>query len=244
MIAAPSTVPSASAVVDAADRGRGAAWLDRGLVIAELAGRDPDRLRGEPVGRLQGAVLTLHEALSGGELAATTVCPSCAALVEFTLPVTALRGMTGGPSNGCLDLGDTAITWRAPTAEDLRGAAGAVDPVAALRAACLAVTVAGREVAASDLPAEAVVAAEQAMAVADPLAEVLVDVACPECGASFDADVDPIGFVWAEVEALAVRLLREVDELARAYGWPEEIVLGLPAPRRAAYLAIVRGDEP
>lgn len=237
-------VPSAAALLDAADRGRGAGWLDRGLVLAALAGDEPARLADEPIGRLQEAVLLIHASIAGDDLEATTVCPQCAAVVEFALPVAALLPRDGGPSSGCLDLGAFELTWHAPTTGDLRLAAEAADPSTALRVACITATVDGREVTASDLPADALVAAERAMADADPLAEVLVAVACPECGAEFDADVDPIGFVWAEVEARAVRLLHEVDELARAYGWTEDVILALPPARRTAYLAIVRGDAP
>jgi hypothetical protein len=68
---------------------------------------------------------------------------------------------------------------------------------------------------------------------------VLVSLDCPECGAGFDADLDPAAFVWAEVEARARRVLIEVDALARAYGWTEADVLALSESRRAAYLAIV-----
>ena len=79
------------------------------------------------------------------------------------------------------------------------------------------------------------------MAQADPLAEVLVALQCPECGAAFDADLDPSGFVWEVLEARAAQTLREVDELARAYGWTEDVILGLAPARRTAYLEIVRG---
>ena len=82
------------------------------------------------------------------------------------------------------------------------------------------------------------------MAASDPLAEVLIALRCPECGASFDADLDPIGFVWTDLEVSAERTLRDVDELARAYGWTEDEILSLPASRRSAYLSIVRGGRP
>ena len=76
------------------------------------------------------------------------------------------------------------------------------------------------------------------MAEADPLAEVLVDVVCPACAAQFVADLDIASFVWAEVRARAQRLLRDVDVLARAYGWTEPEVLALTDRRRDAYLAL------
>ena len=78
------------------------------------------------------------------------------------------------------------------------------------------------------------------MAQADPLAEVLADVACPACGTAFVADLDLGSFVWTEVRARAQSLLRQVDALARAYGWTEPEVLALDERRRGAYLELVR----
>ena len=76
------------------------------------------------------------------------------------------------------------------------------------------------------------------MADADPLAEVLVDVVCPAVATQFVADLDVASFVWAEVRARAQRLLRDVDVLARAYGWTEAEVLELGDRRREAYLTL------
>jgi hypothetical protein len=79
------------------------------------------------------------------------------------------------------------------------------------------------------------------MAEADPLAEVLVDHSCSACGGAFTADLDVGSFVWAELQARARRLMKEVDLLARAYGWTETEVLALSERRRAAYLELARG---
>jgi hypothetical protein len=92
----------------------------------------------------------------------------------------------------------------------------------------------------AELPANVRAALASAMADADPLAEVLLGVSCPACGAAFVADVDVGAFVWAELQAAARRLLREVDILARAYGWTEAEVLALDDRRRAAYLELAR----
>jgi len=46
-------------------------------------------------------------------------------------------------------------------------------------------------------------------------------------------------FFWAELAAEAKRLLREVDALARAYGWREADILALSSQRRHAYLELV-----
>jgi hypothetical protein len=47
-------------------------------------------------------------------------------------------------------------------------------------------------------------------------------------------------FLWAEIEARARRLLREVHILATAYGWTEAEVLSLGENRRARYVERVQ----
>ena len=96
------------------------------------------------------------------------------------------------------------------------------------------------EVGPSALPADVRAALARAMAESDPLAEVLVAVSCPACETVFAADLDLGAFVWAELRAHAQRLLREVDVLARAYGWTEADVLALDDRRRGAYLELAR----
>jgi hypothetical protein len=104
----------------------------------------------------------------------------------------------------------------------------------------LAATGPAGEVAGPELPDDVRDALEQEMAEADPLGEVLVDVACPACATVFVADLDVGGFVWAELRARACSLLRDVDLLARTYGWTEPEVLALDERRRAAYLELAQ----
>ncbi|MEA2488926.1 MAG: hypothetical protein QOH21_718 [Acidobacteriota bacterium] len=64
-------------------------------------------------------------------------------------------------------------------------------------------------------------------------------VTCPDCGAAWDVAFDPGAYLWHEVDAAAIRVLREVDALASAYGWSEEQILALSPRRRAVYLRMV-----
>jgi hypothetical protein len=54
------------------------------------------------------------------------------------------------------------------------------------------------------------------------------------------ADLDIGRFLWFEVRNAAQRLLREVHELAYAYGWSESAILAMSFHRRQNYLAMVR----
>ena len=67
------------------------------------------------------------------------------------------------------------------------------------------------------------------MALADPLAEIMLHFDCPACGTSFDESLDLAAFLWAEIEGQAKRLCCEVHTLASAYGWSETEILSLSA---------------
>ena len=51
---------------------------------------------------------------------------------------------------------------------------------------------------------------------------------------------DIVSFFWAEIDAWARRVLREVNVLARAYGWRESDILALSPVRRQIYLSMVQ----
>lgn len=235
----------AGELLDLWERGTSLGPVERALTLATAAGAETGELRGQPYGRTNAHVLALRVAMSGAELAATASCPDCSTRVEFTVDAARLRDLStpgdGGSvaDGGRVARGEYVVDWRAATPEDLLGAAGAVEPGAALRRRCLLVTSAtGDPVDSAVVPADVLVRAEAAMAQADPLAEVLVGLTCPGCGSTFESDLDPASFVWAEVEARARRVLLEVDTLARAYGWNEGDVLRLSESRRSTYLRL------
>ena len=141
-----------------------------------------------------------------------------------------------------LGAGGFVVHWRPPDSLDVAAAAEAGDAAAAERVLldrCVeSAQGPGGAVDVSALPGAVREALARAMADADPLAEVLVDVACPACESAFVADLDLGAFVWAELSAQARRLMREVDVLARAYGWTEAEALALGEGRRSAYLEL------
>lgn len=61
---------------------------------------------------------------------------------------------------------------------------------------------------------------------------------CPACGADNELPIDPYSMPTADEGTV----LDEVDALARAYGWTEGEILGLPLRRRREYLRRVDRD--
>lgn len=241
----------AGELLDLWEQGTALGPVERALALAEAGGGEIGVLRGRPYGRTNARVLALREAIAGPDLAATASCPGCGTRVEFAVGAAGLRSHSvprdGGAvdavqDGGAVDAGEYVVGWRPPTPDDLLEAAGAAEPGWALRRRCLAVaTATGDPVDPAAAPADLLARAEAAMAEADPLAEVMVGLACPECATTFESDLDLGSFVWAEVEARARRLLQEIDTLARAYGWSEADVLGLSEHRRSAYLRLAVG---
>ena len=233
------------------DLWQAAEWQDpveRALVLAAAADADPtrpDELAALPVGRRDTRLLALHAALGGRALGATAPCPACGEHAEFEVDPEALLARTAEPAPCApVETSGFSVGWRLPDSVDVAAAAAAADAATAERVLLeRCVTAAGGpdgEVDAAALPADVRAALARAMAESDPLAEVLVALSCPACETAFAADLDLSAFVWAELRVHAQRLLREVDVLARAYGWTEAEVLALDDRRRAAYLELAR----
>ena len=128
--------------------------------------------------------------------------------------------------------------FRLPNSRDLSLAARATDS----RAAAISLLECCRLDATplADMSVEEMEEVGEQMALADPLAELRLTLQCPACHEQRVETLDINGFVWAEIEARARRLLWEVHTLAYAYGWSEGEALSLSAARRARYLEMVR----
>ena len=84
-------------------------------------------------------------------------------------------------------------------------------------------------------------AAGEALAQADPMADLRLGLTCVACGHAWQSPFDTASFLWTELDAWAARILREVHTLASAYGWTERDILSLSPGRRAQYLEMVIG---
>jgi hypothetical protein len=217
---------SAAATLDLWQEVEGRDPVERSLALVAAAGREPDEVARLPLGRRDAILLELY---AGETLDATAECPSCGERAEFSVGTRELlaRGEAAAEPRPV-----GSVVWRPPDSRDVAAAAGSGDLASAER------VLLERCAGFADLPREVREAVAGAMAEADPLAEVLVDVSCPACGEGFVADLDVGAFAWAEVRARAQRLIHDVDTLARAYGWTEAEVLALGERRRAAYLEL------
>ena len=209
------------------------------LLAAAWPGASRAELARLPLGERDARLLDLRAALFGAEVAALAACARCGERVEFALDVPGLRVAGAPPAQGEVSAGGWTLRYRPATSEDLLAALPAPDPVRALAGRCL--VDARRDGLPMDealLPEEALDALSAALAASDPQAEVMLDYTCPACGEEGRTVFDPGAFLWDELRAQARRLLMEVAELARAYGWREADILALSAARRRAYLEL------
>ncbi|MFI5177528.1 MAG: phage baseplate protein [Vicinamibacterales bacterium] len=223
--------------------------LERAIVVLAAARLDggADDLWRLSLGRRNTRLLDVHRLLFGDELSAFAECPSCVMPLEFTVPVDALAGRADLPAaaDAAFDLttGGYAVRFRLLDTADLRAAAAARDVDAARRVlvdrCILAARHGGDVVAASELPAPVVTELASRLAECDGGAETLIDLTCPSCGWTSQAPLDVASFVYDELCVHARRLLRDVDALARAYGWREADILAMSARRRQHYLELV-----
>ena len=239
-------VPSASRLLDAWEVGLTQGPVQRALTLLAAGSTESsgDDLAARPVGRRDRELAALRERLFGSRLPLIGRCPACGESVECVLSTAELKN-AGTPEadtgEGIAEIDGYRIAYRPPTSADLLALAPG-DPEA-LRGQLLArcVRVAHDVEAAVDadrLPSHVVAGLVEAMAQADPGADVTLDLTCPACAHRWDEALDVADVVWREVHAWAQRTVRDVHTLARSYGWREGDVLALSPARRQMYLEL------
>jgi hypothetical protein len=79
----------------------------------------------------------------------------------------------------------------------------------------------------------------EAMVERDPQAQILLDAACPGCGARATTLFDAAAYIFQEMGRHVDTLLRQVHVLASHYHWSERHILRLTARRRRTYLELI-----
>lgn len=212
-------------------------------VSAEL---DEEAAWALPVGQRDTRLAALRVAQFGPRADCYVECPACGEGLEFDIDVAALAEAQPAPSGAAMvEEGRWRVRYRLPSSADLEFI-GAITDGATARAALLSRCV--EEISAiegtaratvGDLPVATREALETEMSRRDPNGATTVALTCAGCGHAWTALFDIAGYLWRELEGEAARVLREVDALARAYGWSEAEILALSPQRRGAYLDLV-----
>jgi hypothetical protein len=203
-----------------------------------------------PVGLRNTLLLAIHRECFGARLDCVADCPRCGEALEFGLDVDEITLTDFSDSFYdnemrplVLRAGEVEVAVLPPTGADL-AAVAATRPGEA-RQELLARCLVDASVDVFDLPeprlAELIESIGDGLAEADPHSVVDFEATCAECGHGWSAELDVVGFLWAEVDAWARRLLTDVHVLASAYGWTESEVLAVGSARRQFYLQAVAG---
>lgn len=237
---------SASELLAAWERGLGQRQVDRTLtLLAATHPRSPrDALAKLSIGRRDAGLFSLREEIFGPQLTGVAVCPQCRERLELNFNTADIResaANTGEDLSICVD--EWQVRFRLPNSDDLLALADGSQLGASraqlLRQCILAVERNGESRELDDVPANVIDATLQRMSEVDPLGDLQLALSCPLCGYEWQAAFDIAVFLWTEINAWAHRMLRDVDALARVYGWREADILAMSPLRRQVYLEMI-----
>lgn len=216
-------------------------WRELAL-LAAACDEPPERLARLSIGERDRLLLAVRERTFGSRIDCETSCGWCQARLELSIDTAELSVARRPVDDADLELADSGFTvrFRLPDSSDVAACRDVPGNAAEhLLGRCVEVVdPPDASASVSTLPSRVRDAVAARIAALDPQAEMLLDLECPECARRSQATFDPAAYLLAEVEARAARLLREVDVLARAYGWREADVLALGPARRRRYLEL------
>jgi hypothetical protein len=220
--------------------------IERALTLLAAACPESSReqLAALSISRRDSQLLELRRRTFGDTLNAFSECPQCAGQLEIRFAAEAIKSASDDrPDVQEMEADGITVRFRLPNSIDLAEAilAGNIERAReALFCRCVIEARRGEAIVApNELPAKVSEEINRCMAESDPAAEVLLNLQCPLCSHSWEALLDIAAFFWTEISAHARRLLREVDALARTYGWGQVEILSLSARRRQVYLELI-----
>jgi len=228
-------------LIEAWERGANGTYLERALTALAVAygGRSQDELLDLSIADRDLELLRLRRLTFGDTLRGCLPCGACATRVEFEISISSMLDRLDAAPRRSAAIWRTEcfeFSMRPATTRDLAAVTSAADPRRSLLARCTDVD--SRDVDAALSRCEDVVV-EQFNQLNEG-AETRFTFACPACTAVEHTDLDIARFLWIEIRHAATTVLREVHDLASAYGWSEASVLAMNGARRALYLEMAR----
>lgn len=198
------------------------------------------------VGECDRELFAVRCGLFGERFAATVPCAGCGARLQVDFELRDVVSQSAAEPRKRIELrtsDDVSVAIRVPRIADVQCAAAALSATDArqiILQRCIEYAASGsRPMQLGELSAAALSEIDAQLERADPDANVVLQTHCPTCNSSAEHLFDIAGFLWAEIEVEAIRLLREVHQLARGYGWRESDILAMTPLRRRAYLEML-----
>lgn len=218
-----------TSLLDLVAQGERLSFLERAVLLYNTARPDTGQAVAWdlPIGDRDRMVWKTWRQDQGAELEAVSACPECAEAIEFTLPDD-FAPPAANQAQALLNVDDGEFTLRFPTTRDLYAAQQGSFKL--------------QDLIVDDDGAPEVTAAviETALEAADPGLDIVITHTCPACTAVWDQSFDVTRYVWQDCVRRAGRLLRDIDTIASAYGWPEAEILALSEERRSVYVNMTR----
>jgi hypothetical protein len=231
------------------ETGFGQSPLQRGLLLLQAACPDLslDALRELSIGERDDRLLTLREWAFGPRLVSLATCPICQERVEMDFQTADIRVKSPMVEEAVITLHEQIIRFRLPNSHDLMAVDGTSPKEKArhqlLERCIVSLAPLDPQSSAADPPAVLSDLMKQELvseiAQRNAQANVKLNLSCPACEHHWKTAFDILAFFWEEINHWAFQILREIHQLALAYGWSEMAVLALSPRRRQFYLEML-----
>jgi len=247
---------SASNLLEIWERGLGRTPVEQALIILgpvfpQAAWESLTRLT---VAQRDTALFHLRELTFSTLFKGLAECPACHERLELAFSSDDLRSMDLLPKPD-FPLSDTPaavtqfrakgyeVSFRLPTSADLLQVASLADARLAHQRLLEACIVSARHrtliVSIAELPPGIMQNIVEQIGQAAAIANLTISATCPACSHQWEIVFDIVSYLWSEINAWAMRMLREIHVLASTYGWSEADILAMSAWRRQRYLELV-----
>ena len=238
---------SAAELLNVWERGLAQSPPERALILLAAACPETssESLATLTVGARDAQLMTLRKWTFGSQLVCVASCKGCGELLELSFAADDLFTNEDGVSSEYFSfmVDEYELWFRLPNSLDLVEVASCKHVETArqrLVERCISkIERRGESIAISDVSASVVEALATRMGEIDGSGNVQFALNCPQCAHGGEAIFDIESFFWKEISAWAARILREVHQLASAYGWREVDVLNMSAWRRQVYLNLI-----
>jgi len=240
---------SAAELLNVWERGLTQSPAERALTLLRAACADVslESLKRLSVGERDACLLTLREQTFGPQLWSVASCSKCGEKLEMSFSAAELRVEVEpiATESLALTVDGYELCFRLPNSLDMAAVADCRDLAAGrqlLIERCISsAELDGQSVNVAQLPANIIDVFAERLGELDPQGNLELTLLCPQCNHEWQSIFDIEAFLWKEITAWAIRILREVHALASAYGWSEFDVLKMSHWRRQAYLELASG---